>query len=114
MKTWRALVRVDESYPLTGSEVTHVDFVVPAFDSTERIRRTTDQIPSDIVRLIGEGQIYFYAHVNIGAEDKSDIVFESWESSPLENNERRKLSAAEVATLRAEIAEDLEGFGDDR
>jgi len=77
----RTLVRVHEHYPLTGSEVDSVYFVVPAFDPEEKIKLTEKQIPSNIVQRISEGQSRFHARVNIGAEDKADLVFTGWEEN---------------------------------
>ena len=77
----RTLVRVFEHYPLTGMEVDSVYFIVPAFDPEEKIKLTNEQIPSNIVQRISEGQTRFHARVNIGAEDKADLVFAGWEEN---------------------------------
>lgn len=73
MNAIRTLVRADK---LTQT------LVVPAWahDISLPLAGRTD-VPENVLDLINGEQVYFHAHVNIGAELPSQIEFDNWDTS---------------------------------
>ena len=74
-KLWRTLIRV--------SDVDHADgffhVILPGWDSRAKVRLDLKEVPDEIRRLVKPDK-RFHARVNIGAESKSDLRFDDWES----------------------------------
>lgn len=74
-RPWRALIRVCDVDHDRGS----FSVVVPGWNSQVKVRLDLEEVPDEIRRLV-EPDKRFHARVNIGAESKSDLHFEDWES----------------------------------
>lgn len=74
-RPWRTLIRV--------CDVDHADgffhVILPGWDSRAKVRLDLEEVPDEIRELVEPGK-RFHAKVNIGAESKSDLHFEDWES----------------------------------
>ncbi|TAK14727.1 MAG: hypothetical protein EPO32_00960 [Anaerolineae bacterium] len=72
-KSDRTLIRIEEF----DKEYAYV--VVPAWDSKEVIRLSTDTLPANIQEEVKDNTPYrLYASVNLGAEDHKDVYFDQW------------------------------------
>ena len=72
---WRTLIR----FEALDNVNEHALIIVPAWDSSVIIRIPKVFIPADILLAVEQGEIRHYAHVNVGADYVTDLVFSKWE-----------------------------------
>lgn len=72
-RPWRTLVRVEEV------EARSCFVVVPAWDTTQKVRLLLDDLPSTLASVLTE-DLLCHAAVNLGAESLEDLFFMDWET----------------------------------
>lgn len=72
-RTWRTLVRV------VAREDSSVRVVVPGWEPAVEVSIRLASIPNTFWKLLNPGR-RLYAHVNIEAEEKSELKFDRWET----------------------------------
>lgn len=80
-RPWRAMVRV------TGLEKENLRVVLPGWDSGQEIQINKDRLPKELRRDLRVDR-RFFAEVNIGAENESELYFKAFEYTPKDEREK--------------------------
>jgi len=90
---YRTLIRVE------GFRRGIIDTVIPGWDPEQTVSISANELPSEALAKIKEGYKYFYAKVNLDAENVDDLVIEFLEMGPKQAPTNEEVFGEEFAHL---------------